>query len=138
MASVPDPVFAQSLVGPGVAIDPHPEHGREARSPVAGTLVKLHPHAFVVVTSDGRGILVHLGIDTVQLRGEGFTLHVDEGDQVRAGQVLITWSPEEVAAAGRSPVVPVVALDTGAEALTASVADGDAVVAGAELFTLDV
>jgi sugar PTS system EIIA component len=56
--------------------------------------VKLHPHAFVVVTSSGRGVLVHLGIDTVQLRGEGFRLLVAEGDEVAAGTPLATGQVE--------------------------------------------
>jgi sugar PTS system EIIA component len=47
---------------------------------VDGQIVKLHPHAFVVVTASGRGMLVHLGIDTVQLKGEGFRLLAAEGD----------------------------------------------------------
>jgi len=64
LAGVPDPVFAEAMVGPGTAIDPPREPG-EASAPIAGMLVKLHPHAFVVVGDGGQGVLVHLGIDTV-------------------------------------------------------------------------
>lgn len=111
MSDVPDPVFSAELVGPGLAIEPDAATGNEVRSPIDGTIVKLHPHAFVVQAADGRGVLVHLGINTVQLEGEGFTLHVEEGATVTAGQVLITWDIEAIAATGRSTTCPVVALD---------------------------
>ncbi|MFC7466982.1 PTS glucose transporter subunit IIA [Actinomadura keratinilytica] len=78
LASVPDPVFSGAMVGPGTAIDPVREPS-EAVSPVAGVVVSLHPHAFVVVDEAGRGVLTHLGIDTVQLNGEGFELLVRKG-----------------------------------------------------------
>ncbi|MGB9376539.1 MAG: PTS glucose transporter subunit IIA [Mycobacteriales bacterium] len=123
LAGVPDPVFAEAMVGPGTAIDPRREPG-EAVSPVTGKLVKLHPHAFVVVDADGHGVLVHLGIDTVQMKGEGFTLLAAEGDQVQAGQALVRWDPAAVEASGRSPISPVVALDASAEAVTDLVETG--------------
>lgn len=132
LAGVPDPVFAGAMVGPGTAIDPTPEPG-EASAPIAGMLVKLHPHAFVVVGDGGQGVLVHLGIDTVQMRGEGFVLLAEEGARVRAGQPLIRWDPAAVAASGRSPVCPVIALDAPNEALSELREDG-VVAAGDPLF----
>jgi sugar PTS system EIIA component len=132
MGEVPDPVFAGSLVGPGVALDPSRSRHR-AIAPVGGRIVKLHPHAFVVVTQDGRGVLVHLGIDTVQLKGEGFTLLAAEGDEVEAGAPVVEWDPAAVEVGGRSPVCPVVALDAAADDIRV-IAQGD-VAAGAELFT---
>jgi PTS system glucose-specific IIA component len=131
LAAVPDPVFSQAMVGPGTAIDPLREPG-EAIAPIDGTIVKLHPHAYVVVGDDGRGVLVHLGIDTVQLKGEGFTLLAAEGDRVSAGQPVVAWDPAAVEAGGRSPVCPVVALDAPAEAV-GGLAQG-AVNAGDRLF----
>ena len=132
LAEVPDPVFAEAIVGPGVAIDP--DRGpSEVVSPVTGLLLKLHPHAFVVVTDGGSGVLVHLGIDTVQLKGEGFTLHAEEGKQVTAGQRLITWNPAEIADGGRSPICPVIALEATADQLS-DVADSGKVAAGAVIF----
>jgi sugar PTS system EIIA component len=124
LASVPDEVFAQAMVGPGAAIDPHPRP-LDAVAPVDGTLMKLHPHAFVVVGADTRAVLVHLGIDTVQLEGKGFTLLAKEGDPVTAGQPLVHWNPAQVAATGRSPICPVVALEAGPEALTELVDAGE-------------
>ena len=107
---VPDPVFAAGLVGPGVAIRPRP--GRQvAAAPVSGVLVKLHPHAYVVVDDTGQGVLVHLGIDTVHMQGKGFALLGEEGSRVESGQPIVSWDPTEVEAAGRSAVSAVVALD---------------------------
>lgn len=111
LAEVPDPVFAQALVGPGLAVDPDRAGPARAVAPVAGRLVKLHPHAFVIQTADGAGVLTHLGIDTVQLAGEGFELHAAEGDEVAAGAPVVTWDPGAVENGGRSPMVPVIALD---------------------------
>ena len=135
MADVPDPVFGAQLVGPGVAIDPVRDGDVDVVAPIDGTLVKVHPHAFVVAASDGRAALVHLGLDTVQLGGEGFTLRAAEGDAVRAGDVVVTWHPADVEAGGRSPVCPVVALDAPAEQVAAVPAVGARVGAGEPLLT---
>ncbi|MFD1931720.1 MULTISPECIES: PTS sugar transporter subunit IIA [Nonomuraea] len=131
LGAVPDPVFSAGMVGPGTAIDPAREPGK-AVAPISGKIMKLHPHAYVIVGDDGRGVLVHLGIDTVQLKGEGFQLLAAEGDRVHAGQPVVAWDPALVEAGGRSPVCPVVALDALAEAVTV-VAQGPVHV-GDELF----
>ena len=110
ISGVDDPVFAAGLVGPGLAILPDADLGRQVVAPVSGTVVKLHPHAFVVKVPDGRAILVHLGINTVQLDGAGFTLHISQGDVVTQGDVLITWDPAAIELGGRSSVCPVIAL----------------------------
>jgi PTS system N-acetylglucosamine-specific IIA component len=107
---IPDPVFAAGLVGPGVAIRPRPGH-QAALAPITGRLVKLHPHAYVVVDADGQGVLVHLGIDTVRMQGEGFDLVAEEGSHVEAGDEIVRWDPASVEASGRSAVSAVVALD---------------------------
>jgi sugar PTS system EIIA component len=110
MADVPDPVFAGEIVGPGLAIDPSRDGTVVVVSPISGTVAKLHPHAFVIQADDRRGALVHLGLDTVQLGGEGFTLHATEGAAIEAGDDVISWDPGQVEAGGRSPICPVVAL----------------------------
>lgn len=133
LAGVPDPVFAQAMVGPGTAVDPERVAGH-ALAPVTGRLVKLHPHAYVVVDEEGHGVLVHLGVDTVKLKGEGFELLVSEGDAVTAGQPVIGWNPAAIEAGGRSPVCAVVALDAGADALSDVVESGE-VAKGDDLFT---
>lgn len=131
LGAVPDPVFAGALVGPGTAIEPERVPGT-ALAPVDGTIAKLHPHAYVVVTDAGQGVLVHLGIDTVQLAGAGFDLLVAEGDGVSAGTPLIRWDPAAVQSGGRAPICPVVALDASADAVSV-IAEGT-VRAGADLF----
>lgn len=117
--NVPDPVFSALLVGPGLAIDPRRADGTEVTvaAPVAGTVVKMHPHAFVIEATGGRKVLVHLGLDTVLLDGEGFTLHTQEGAVVSAGDPMVTWSPTQVEAGGKSPIVPVIALEADPRAL---------------------
>ncbi|MDO8143509.1 PTS glucose transporter subunit IIA [Isoptericola sp. 178] len=124
---VPDPVFSAGLVGPGTAVEPE---GTEVVSPVDGRIVKLHPHAFVVQPADGPAVLVHLGIDTVQLGGAGFTLHVAEGDEVVTGQLLVEWDPTAVRDGGRAAVCPVVLLEADPEQVEPRVAPGTAVVPG--------
>jgi PTS system glucose-specific IIA component len=129
LADVPDPVFAQGMVGHGAAIDP-PHQILDAVAPVSGTLLRLMPHAYVIMTADGVGILVHLGLDTVSLNGAGFTALVSQGDQVSAGQPVITYDVPAIIAAGLSPVVPVVVMD---EREASNITVGDAVSSGAEI-----
>ena len=134
MADVPDPVFAGEIVGPGLAIDPSRNGVLDVVAPVAGKIMKLHPHAFVILADGGRGALVHLGLDTVQLGGVGFTLHVAEGETVAAGDVVVSWNPADIEAGGRSPICPVVALQGKPEAVTGLVAVGTIVTPGEPLF----
>jgi sugar PTS system EIIA component len=134
MVEVPDPVFAAAMVGPGLAVDPMRVPGT-AVSPIAGSIVTLHPHAFVVAASDGRGVLVHLGIDTVQLKGAGFELIAQEGDAVEPGTAVVRWNPVEVEAGGRSPICPVVALDASSDAVSDPQPVGSWLTAGERLFT---
>ncbi|MCD2187547.1 PTS sugar transporter subunit IIA [Actinomycetospora soli] len=110
LEAVPDVVFAAGMVGPGAAIEPATD-ALVVSAPATGTLVKVHPHAFALVTHEGVGVLVHLGIDTVGLRGEGFEVLRAEGDVVSAGDPVVRWSPAEVRARGLSAVCPVVVLD---------------------------
>ena len=134
MADVPDPVFGGELVGPGLAIDPARDGAVDVIAPIDGTIVKLHAHAFVITADADHSALVHLGLDTVQLGGAGFTLHAHEGDVVKAGDVVVSWDPAAVEAGGRSPMCPVVALDAKREALTELVAAGTDIRSGAALF----
>ena len=134
ITEVPDPVFSQAMVGPGVAVKPEAGRG-DAVAPIAGKVATMHPHAFVISAPDGTSVLVHLGIDTVKLKGEGFTLHVAKGDEVAAGQKVITWDPTEVESQGYSSVCPVVALDIAPERLNDLREDGQ-VDPGDSLFTI--
>lgn len=129
LAEVPDPVFSQGMVGYGAAIDP-PRQVIDALAPVSGKILRLLPHAYVIMTADNVGVLVHLGLDTVQLNGAGFTTHVAQGDSVTAGQPIITYDVPAIVAAGYSPVVPVVVMD---EREASNIVTGDAVAAGADI-----
>ena len=113
LSDVPDPVFSGKIVGPGVAITPDPAGGGEvsALAPISGTVMKIHPHAYVITNDDGRSVLVHLGLDTVSLGGKGFTLLASEGDTIDAGSPVISWSPAQIEAGGLNPIVPVIALE---------------------------
>lgn len=130
LSGVPDPVFAEEIVGPGLAIEPDRTGPSEAVAPISGVVAKLHPHAFVVQGADDRAALVHLGLDTVQLGGEGFTLLVAEGDEVAAGDPVVSWVPADVVAGGRSPVCPVVALQGEPGSVTLLVEPGASVQPG--------
>ena len=135
LADVPDPVFSQAMVGPGLAVKPTGGTS-DAVAPIAGEVATLHPHAFVVVGADGAAVLVHLGIDTVRLRGAGFELHVAKGDRVEAGQRIVTWNATEVEERGYSSICPVVALEAAAESLSDLREDAQ-VLPGDPLYTLD-
>ena len=136
LKDVPDATFAEGIVGYGLAIDP-PRDLVDAVAPVAGKVMQLWPHAFVILTDDQVAVLVHLGLDTVQLKGEGFTTHVSQGDRVEAGQLITTYDVPAVAASGRNPIVPVVVMERKADAVAFTDAViGDQVAALDALFTV--
>jgi sugar PTS system EIIA component len=137
LSDVPDPVFSQGMVGHGAAVDP-PREVVEAVAPVSGKLLKLMPHAYIVMTPDNVGVLVHLGLDTVALKGEGFTAHASQGDNVAAGQLIITYDVPAIDAKGLNPIVPVVVMDEreqGNVNPSDAVASGADIASGADLFT---
>lgn len=138
MSDVPDPVFSEEIVGPGLALLPAEGCGPvTAHAPIAGRVVKIHPHAFVLLTDYGVGVLVHLGLDTVTLDGAGFSVLVDEGAHVARGDALIEWDPDSVRAAGLNPVVPMVVLDATAQDLTPYAVPGAQVAAGQLVLAVD-
>lgn len=136
LADVPDPVFAGLVVGAGLAIEPE-EGASEVLvvSPVAGRVMKVHPHAFVVLDKAGAGVLVHLGIDTVKLDGQGFTVHVADGDEVERGARMITWDPGAVRRAGYSAVCPVVVMQSKPDDVEPAAAIGSPIALGSPLFS---
>ncbi len=137
LSDVPDPVFSQGMVGYGAAVDP-PRGVVEAVAPVSGKLLRLMPHAYVVMTADNVGVLTHLGLDTVSLNGEGFITHATQGDDVAAGQLIITYDVPAVEAKGLNPIVAVVVMDERESAnvvAAQAVAEGADIASGADLFT---
>lgn len=134
LSDVPDAVFSAEMVGPGLALDPGDGEVAQVCAPVDGLVGALFPHAVAIEASDGRTVLVHLGIDTVELAGEGFDVHVTGGQRVSVGDLLITWSPARVLASGRSAICPVVALQADAGGLTPRAMIGQPVALGAPFF----
>lgn len=102
MGDVPDPVFSAGMLGAGCAVWPDED---VAYAPAAGTVSAAMPHAFGIAADDGVELLVHVGIDTVEMCGEGFELLVSQGDHVEAGQPLVRFDRERVAAAGHPDCV---------------------------------
>lgn len=90
LTEVPDPTFAEKMVGDGISIDPTSE---VLVAPCDGRVTLLHPsrHALTVTTAEGVEVLIHIGLETVGLKGEGFIPKVREGDAVRAGDPLIAF-----------------------------------------------
>lgn len=106
MEEVPDPVFAEKMLGDGLAIDPTDGLGV---APISGKLVVFHSagHAFVVETPDGVQVAVHLGLDTVTLKGAPFERLAEQGDTVAAGQPIVRMDLAAVAGAGLSCLSPI-------------------------------
>ena len=112
LSEVPDPVFASGVVGDGRALLPEAEVTCvTVHSPINGVVTKLKSHAAIITSTRGLSILIHLGIDTVGLRGRGFAPLVEEGDIVDAGTPLIHWDLGPVRGAGLSPCVPVIVVN---------------------------
>ena len=133
LSEVPDPMFAEAMLGPGLAIDP-PRQPVTAVAPVSGTIASLFPHA-MGIEADGYSILVHLGLETVKLNGKGFTLLKAKGDTVVAGEPVIQWDPAVIEAEEQLPVItPLIAIQAEASAITQLVADGTQVEAGTPVF----
>jgi sugar PTS system EIIA component len=104
---VDDPVFSQRMMGDGVAIEP--SDGKVV-SPVSGEVVQLFPtyHAVGIKTKSGVEVLVHIGLETVSMEGEGFEGFVKTGDHVNAGDHLITFDMDLVKEKAKSTITPVV------------------------------
>jgi len=104
LTKVQDPVFSQGLMGQGFAIEPT---SGDIVAPVDGTvtLVSETKHAFGIRTKDGADILVHLGIDTVELKGEPFEVAIKQGDKIVAGQHVITMDLKMVKDAGKQTTI---------------------------------
>lgn len=107
LEEVPDPVFAQKVAGDGVALIP--TEG-VLLSPVEGRVTHLFPthHAIALTSDTGLEILLHIGIDTVKLKGTGFTPHVQTGDRVGPGDRLIAFDLELLKKNGCPVVTPIV------------------------------
>jgi PTS system beta-glucosides-specific IIC component len=107
LSDVPDEAFATGALGKGIAI--RPTVG-EVYAPANATVTLLFPtqHAIGLTTENGTEILIHVGMDTVQLNGEGFTSHVHQGDKVVAGQLLLEFDIDFIQKAGYEIITPII------------------------------
>ncbi|HEY7977544.1 MAG TPA: phosphoenolpyruvate--protein phosphotransferase [Rhizomicrobium sp.] len=102
---VPDPVFAERILGDGIAIDPT---GATVHAPCDALVVSVARHAVTLRAANGAEILIHVGLETVALHGQGFITHVREGNSVRTGDPLITFDLDFLAGKAKSLISPVV------------------------------
>ena len=132
ISQVSDPTFGEEILGKGVAIQPA---DGKIYAPADGTIEMLFDtkHAVSMTTTEGVELLVHIGLDTVALKGEHFTAHKGNGDAVKKGDLLISVDLEAVKAAGYDVITPMVVCNTSdyqtVEAVTGSdVNPGDTVL----------
>ena len=126
LSQVSDPVFAQGMLGPGMAVKPS---GNVIYAPVAGTVTSAVDtgHALGLTSDDGMEVLIHIGVDTVEMRGDGFNVLVEKGDH---------FDVEKIRAAGHDDMVIVSVMNASGKAMPA-VAAGVRVRAGEPLFSLE-
>ncbi len=107
LTEVPDPTFGEGLLGDGVAI--RPARGRVV-SPVDGTVALMFEtgHAVSLMSDDGVEVLIHVGLDTVKLKGRHFSIRAKTGTQVKRGEILLEFDEAAIAAAGYNTITPVV------------------------------
>ena len=113
MEEIPDQVFSQGVLGEGVGIEPT---GNVVVAPADATVCSViedSRHAVGLTLDNGAELLIHVGIDTVSMNGDGFQLHVKEGDRVRLGDKLITFDPEKIKAAGHPTTTAFLVTDPG-------------------------
>ena len=119
LEQVADQMFAEKVMGEGVAVRPD---AADVLAPVAGRLAKLFPggHGMAIATVEGVEVLVHVGLETVQLRGDGFEVIATEGSDVEAGDLLVRVDLDRLAALGVDAISPVVIISDHAVRAVAS------------------
>lgn len=134
MDEVNDQTFAQELLGPGIAIVP--SNGTVV-SPINGTIATVMDtkHAVCIQGEDGLELIVHAGLDTVELNGKYYQTYKEIGDQVKAGDVLLEFDREEITKAGYDVTTPIVITNLGDYKITKCLT-GQQVKAGKEVIQL--
>ena len=134
MDEVNDQTFAQELLGPGIAIVP--SNGTVV-SPINGTIATVMDtkHAVCIQGEDGLELIVHAGLDTVELNGRYYQTYKEIGDQVKAGDVLLEFDLEEITKAGYDVTTPIVITNLGDYKITKCLT-GQQVKAGEEVIQL--
>ncbi len=113
LSEVPDETFASGVLGEGIGV--RPAEGK-VYAPFDGTVAAVFDtkHAIGLEAAEGFEVLIHIGIDTVSLNGGPFTVHVEAGDSVKAGQLLAEFDMEQIQAAGLETVSPIIITNPGA------------------------
>ncbi|WP_121605748.1 PTS glucose transporter subunit IIA [Virgibacillus sp. Bac332] len=111
LADVPDPVFSEKMIGDGVAIKP--SNGILV-SPVDAKVIQVFPtkHAIGLKSVNNIEILIHIGLETVSLKGEGFKVFVKEGDNVQLGEKLISFDVDLIKEKAASAITPIIITNT--------------------------
>ena len=124
LSEADDEVFASKALGDGVVIEPS---DGVAVAPFDGTIVTLFPtkHAIGLVSPNGAEVLIHIGINTVELNGQYFESFVKQGEQIKAGQKLVTFEPEKIKDAGYATQVMVVVTNTASYQKITALHEGD-------------
>ena len=110
---VPDEVFSQGILGEGVGIDPTSNTVVAPADAVVSTVMEESRHAVGLRLDNGAELLIHVGMDTVEMKGDGFVYHIQEGQRVHTGDPLITFDPEKIKAAGHPIITAFVVSDPG-------------------------
>lgn len=113
ISEVPDEVFSQCVMGNGIAIEPESDTVVSPADAEVGVVMADTGHACGLVLDNGAELLIHVGIDTVDMGGDGFELLVKEGEAVKQGQPLICFDPEKIRAAGHPTVTVFIVTDEG-------------------------
>lgn len=136
LSEVPDPVFAEKMMGDGLAIEP--SEGLVV-APVDGEIQSIFPtkHAVGIKTKSGVELLIHIGLETVSLNGEGFEAYVKAGDKVKRGDKLISFDLEIISEKAKSTVTPIIItnMDEVVDSLLKQ-APGASITAGSDLLTV--
>ncbi|MGG3575027.1 PTS glucose transporter subunit IIA [Bacillus gobiensis] len=137
LEEVPDPVFSQKMMGEGIAVKP--ENGNIV-SPVEGEIIQLFhtKHAVGIRSLSGIELLIHIGLDTVELMGEGFEAHVKEGDKVKVGDPLITCDLDFISEKASSTITPIVITNGDIVESIEQSGESDAVKGKTKLFDIKV
>ncbi|API88289.1 hypothetical protein BKP56_02765 [Marinilactibacillus sp. 15R] len=127
--NVPDKVFAQKMIGEGFAIKPVSE---TVVAPISGKLIEVADakHAYYIETEEGIKILIHVGINTLLLNGEGFSTKLEKGDKVEKGKTLVDFDEELIIKKGYNPIISVIVLDNEDVQMNQEVFPAKGVIAG--------
>lgn len=131
----PDEVFAGKMLGDGFAIIPN---DNKVYSPVSGEIKLLFPtlHAVAIETEEGIELLVHIGIDTVGLKGEGFTANIKVGDKVKQGDLLLSFDKDIIEAKAKSSISPIII--TSMDKVSSISVDGGMKLQGEKVVTVEL